>query len=201
MGPFDAQIQQALDAQGLSAGYTDGQVPVWDAALQRFVPGAGGGGGGFLRQATVSLTDAQIKALPTTPVEIIAAPGAGYAVMLLPHWLGSVLQLDTTPGAYTNVSATAAVRFNGQVGFIEWLGLDDLLTYGADAVMYPSVINFGAGGGTVQETALAENSAITVDANNDGQGNFTGGHASNELTLSLVYLVLDLATNAFVAPA
>lgn len=41
-GPVSAQITRALQGLGLIASYSTGQVPVWDATLRRFAPGAGG---------------------------------------------------------------------------------------------------------------------------------------------------------------
>lgn len=54
-GPFPAAIQLALQQLGLwpYGIYSDTEVPVWDAALNKFVPGSGGGGGGGTPSAPV----------------------------------------------------------------------------------------------------------------------------------------------------
>lgn len=39
-------------------------------------------GGGFLHQATVTLTDEEIKALPNAPVQIVAAQGANTVLLV-----------------------------------------------------------------------------------------------------------------------
>lgn len=151
-----------------------------------------------VHQAIVTLTDAQIKTLPTISQELVPAPGAGLANLLLPHWMLPVLRLDTTAGVYANASATAAVQFGGEVGNIKFGGFDDLLTYGADAVMYPSVSDIIGGGGNVQGREFAENSAVFIAADNDGMGNFTGGHVDNTLRISVVYMIVNLDTGQFI---
>lgn len=61
----------------------------WTAVLS-------GGGGGGPQTATVTLDNDQIKALPSTWIEVVPAPGAGH--VLVPVTVS--LWLDTAQGAY-----------------------------------------------------------------------------------------------------
>src|SRR5687768_4998077 len=56
--------------------------------------------------ATVTLTDAQIKALPTTSVQLIAAPGANKYIFV--HGVSLVANI-VTDGSYTNMSSPSNI--------------------------------------------------------------------------------------------
>ena len=64
--------------------------------------------GDYLRKATVTLSSADILALHTTPVTLVAAPGSGK--WLLAHTIAYVTTPVTTPYA-TNDSTTAQVGY------------------------------------------------------------------------------------------
>src|SRR5574338_966553 len=53
-------------------------------------------------QHSIQLTDAQIKALPTTPIEVIPAKGPNTVIML--H--SAFLYMNENAGLYTNQSGT-----------------------------------------------------------------------------------------------
>jgi len=152
------------------------------------------GGSGALSLTRATLTDAQVKAVPTTPVTVIAAPGAGKAIMILTAWM----RLDARGGAYTNLT-----------------GLEVQLNYGAAALAPASAAYVEASQGAfadasavhvlgsfddqtegpqaswMAEIATVTNSPVTVFFSGT-TGNLTGGNAANSLTVDVLYHVLTL---------
>lgn len=155
-----------------------------------------------LYQATVSLTDAQIKALPTTPVEIVAAPGAGKML----SFVTAVLVLDNTAGVYSNVEAGANCRLTiGDFQASIWGDWSWLLTDGSEVgvVTIPGVIGtLGVGAvdsaddislaGNSDYLSAVENQPLRFQFANAGSGALTGGHAANTLKVTVWYGVFEV---------
>ncbi len=142
---------------------------------------------------TVRLTDAQIKALPSTPIALVASAGAG--TILFPIGVEYHARFQSP---YTNVDlgATLQVRFaadstsqlhpahfvaqagqwaQGAVGYVTRAHLDGQL----EASIAFALLAFADTG-------------LTVAMANAALGNMTGGHSSNTLAVDVRYIVLDL---------
>jgi len=90
MGAVDAALADlATDASGNGAQFLAGDG-TFKAA-----------GGGAVQSVTVTLTSAQLKALNTTPVTIVAAPGAGKQILVFAVFY----ELIFGTAAYTNIDA------------------------------------------------------------------------------------------------
>lgn len=145
-----------------------------------------------IRKATITLTDAQIKALPTTGVVLVPAPGAGF--VLRPYLVVLVTNLAA---AYTNVDASG-------VGFFVDDGAGDLTTYCPHATflgntarriatMGPYVVtDDSSGSGVVPRLSLAasEDSPLILFSSNAAAGDYTGGDAANTITATVLYAVI-----------
>ena len=138
---------------------------------------------GIPRSVAVSLTAAQVKALATTPVELVAAPGAGKAI----KFMGASLKLvygsevfaesgDNLGIKYTDASGVQVSQAIETTGFIDQSA--DTYTNAEPAI-----------DGIVAATG-AENQALVLDNLN---ANITG-NASNDSTLeiSVCYRILEL---------
>lgn len=163
--------------------------------------GSGGGGGSqAIQSATVTLTDAQIKALPSTPFTLVAAPGSGK--LILP--VDAVMSLDAQGGAYTNVTnqqmwlsygsggrtISAIYDENTQGAFADDSAVHVLLGFSNSQVTSLT--------GTVYSTAWwsddtggIANAALTLGMFNGG-GDLTGGDPANSLKVTVLYAVVDL---------
>jgi hypothetical protein len=143
-----------------------------------------------VRQASVELTDAQIKTLgATTPVTIVAAPGLNR--ILLPV---SGIMRRVMLAAYTNVNAAATLFLSDGGGTIVH----------SNSVDADFLIAFTDTVATFQPAALyqtlrstLENSALTIQGANAAAGAFTGGNAANRLIVTVSYLVFNVETGRF----
>jgi hypothetical protein len=155
-------------------------------------------GGGSILATSVTLTDAQIKALPTTGVQLLAAQGANTMIVPLLAWLHMTWVAD-----YTNIAATAAIYFQyganagGLLGpFSESDGgqVSNLLADSASHYAIAAPTQYLAATQTVALGQLEDdpgpvNAALVFKATNAAAGNFTGGNVGNSLKITLPYFV------------
>lgn len=142
-------------------------------------------------QQTVELTDAQIKALPVTSIQIVAAPGAGKMI----HYISGQLTSDTTEGEYANIHADAIIGFDA--GYAVSNTIDEnpsskvsaLLQYG-DPATVPQLTAITTP--VVDEVNTLENKPLKLVFNNNGADDLTGGNAANTLKVTVIYAIVDL---------
>lgn len=154
---------------------------------------------------TVELTDAQIKALPTTPIVIVPATEVlNYAGLptQVPLPLAFRVSVNTLAGAYTNVNGLAhyvlalgsdwsadAMQSATQNQMaqldanIPMIGICNSYQQGLDNAMI-APLKIPSGG--LQDNALA----IVFD--NEGSGNLTGGNAANSMKVTVLYTIIDV---------
>lgn len=201
-----------LTEQSDGAAWSAYSGPGFSLPLSVADGGTGVSDGAAIRMVTVILTDAQIKALPTTPIELVAAPGANMKVKPI----GLTLRSNTTAGAYTNIDASYAdlhLDINGH--YASYGPVDDststpVLTGvsnilgAAGSVVYDGVVpslSATSVAGTslyVQPDAFPGpatvlNQPLDLKMENNGSGNLTGGNAANTLKVVLYYVIEDLS--------
>jgi hypothetical protein len=166
----------------------------------------GGGGGGGSSVAVATLTNAQVLALPTTPIQVVAAPGANKLLLFTNAFLRLVWAAD-----YSNIDASVSLSLNLNTNTAAILsGSNDvggLLSFGenGNAFMWPNARVSGAadlvtgvvgamvfGVGGFDDEPQMVNKPFSLEVNNSGLGNFTGGDVANELQIYVVYSVLTL---------
>jgi len=160
-------------------------------------------GDSLLRRITVTLTDEQIKTLPTLGVDVIPAPGDGRLNVLI----AAYVSLDASAGAYTNVDAEAVTPYlvNDAAG-----NFDQVSTWGAKigsnwwnnahrsfAALSPLGFVIGPDSTRLVSQDFSDqfsdwsNKPTQVWAGNAGAGNFTGGHPANTLKVTALYVVVE----------
>jgi hypothetical protein len=171
------------------------------------------GGEEMLHSGTVLLTDAQIKALPTTPVQIVASPGA--SKVNIP--LMTALRITGTTG-YTNIPADfgelwlawaqgaaragVMIKDNSAAFLANFTAFFNnvSLPWPINQMLMPSARIFDP----AAELFLQPDDAteLIVDASLDlfcqtGAGDLTGGDAGNRLRCSVAYITWNLTTGEF----
>jgi hypothetical protein len=159
--------------------------------------------------ASVTLTNTQIKALPTTGIQLVAAQGAGTILRV-----SSVLLYATLTTPYTNHDTNGgsiSIQYSGGAAASNPLvndstdgfsSMTDLLgVSGASAQLgmqqspsptqgANSYYTLVSGGATPIDI---RNQGLMIKADNIADGDFTGGHADNELFVELNYFVTTLS--------
>jgi hypothetical protein len=143
------------------------------------------------------LTDAQIKALPTTPIEIVPAPEIGKLL----RFIYGVIALDSTAGAYTNLGTAAGyfaydtVLVFDQASLLFHESERDFLGRAAKSqCSFPPFTSWSAAqaaqvalnsGGDLTNT----NIGFTIDSSG---GNFTGGNTANTMKVTAFYEIISI---------
>lgn len=162
----------------------------------------------LIHQATVTLTDAQIKALPTQAQTLVAAQGVTKVV--IPTYL--ILRLNATGASagYGNINENAVLLCNGAPHIAEIVNdsaksvtaLSDFLAdfgrvnYGQLMPTF-NVYAFNTSNQYTDLNIEIENVPFEIYVDNIGSGNFDGGDASNTLMITAVYMLYDTVTGAF----
>jgi hypothetical protein len=126
-----------------------------------------------IRKATVTLSSADILDLHNTPIELVAAPGAGR--FLVPHLIVARTSGGTTP--YT-VPYTVPIQV-GDASWVEVSSLFSVVTGEQVATFIPAAVTFA--------TADVENGAMTIYSSDD---NPTDGDGT--LTVTVWYSIEDV---------
>ena len=192
---------QVLRRSGTAVGF--GAVNLASAnAVTGVLPVANGGG---MQLATVTLTNAQIKALPTTPVLFGTAPPSGS----WNHAVAASYVINTLGGAYTNINVTLC-EFSIIGGSLIYGPIDDVgsnpvlttftslfgsavhdthtpLTPYAESFPYPAGTSGRVMNPIFDTTASVDAKQFTVQINNNGSGNLTGGNAANNVIIRVYY--------------
>lgn len=157
-----------------------------------------GGGPLPIQLSTVTLTDAQIKALPTTPITILSAPGSGFQrVPLIVN-----VTAKFSGGAYTNIDLDSLMYLDYADGtpWSNLLGNDSVIGFTTltqaigvahrtrwQFVGYTDAEPAFTWGNRVSSDTLTDpnNQSVRILMNNNGAGVLTGGNPANTLTLQI----------------
>lgn len=150
---------------------------------------------------TVTLTNDQILTLPTTPVELVPAPGIGKLI----RFLGATLIIDARAGAYTvDTNASFNVFYEGFGSFLNTLQQATVLGFTTNrrvVNLFPGYLRYFAGGdldsipiakGDGDDVPSCENKALMLGDAWWGVSNYTGGNVNNSMIVNVFYTIINV---------
>jgi hypothetical protein len=138
--------------------------------------------------ATVELTDTQFKALPTTVAEIVPNSEAGKVVL----FLSAVLLANVTGGAYGNIT-DRQFEFTWGSGN-EGIAVSDRFDMGvalSGNIGTPTLSTVTPITASVQALEDVEARSIVLRVVS-GAGDFTDGDSTNTVSVTVLYVILDV---------
>ena len=160
----------------------------------------------------ISLSNIQIKALPTTPIELVAAPAVGrmlipIAAILIAHIQAAYTNIDNASGSspagfphlFIGTKDGVGLRLMLVADAIDdgLLGLSELLTTVGDQIAVVGLagalpwVSMPTLTTKISDLADVEAMNLAIGAFN-ALGDFTGGHANNTLTVIPIYLDIEV---------
>jgi len=161
----------------------------------------------LIHQASVTLNDAQIKAIPSR-IQVVGNPAADVFLSLVS---GSMI-VSAFAAGYTAGSLQEPIMMWGDGTIAAWyFGQDGILLAGAhaereQAPMIPiSALSFAGSGGLTNRNVARTNSFDSLvgqgfqlrDDNNDGGADYTGGDSANTVILACIFLAQNASTGAY----
>lgn len=167
-------VELATDAESLAKSASDKVLTASNLASN-----------GFVQWVDVTLSNSEIKALRATPIEIVAAPGAGNVI----QFLGGLLKLNYGGNnAFTESADNLAFKYTDGSGIAVSQTVESTNFIDATADTLTSAVP--AGDAIVAATG-AENQAIVI--HNTGDGEIAGNAAGdNTITLRVYYAIYSL---------
>lgn len=154
--------------------------------------------GGLVKRAVITLTDAQIRALPTIPITLVEAPGAGKMV----NFISAIAVLRAAGGGYDGINVEYSVI---SISFGNNLDNASCLFKSSGSINDAGnkVLQFLPAGdvgdeldnsqlvGQKVDLANCDNIPLKLLADNNSV-DFGGGHVNNTLKVTLYYTIVDL---------
>jgi hypothetical protein len=130
-----------------------------------------------IREATVELTNAEVLALETTAIELVAAPGSDKVL----QFIGAVLFLNYGGTQYTEADDNLGIYYENESGAIasEVIECTGFLDQAADTIINSI---------PTKDVIMVPNKALVIANPNDA---FGGGHEDSTLTVKIQYRILE----------
>lgn len=151
---------------------------------------------------TATLTDAEVKALPTTSRDVIPAPGAGkiifpFGAFYHVNWvadyegIGSDAQLQLRLNGIDVLVPVRQDVVSSVSGLLAGGGPDGTNAFAVMAFLKKNGFDLFAAISSLYDSDIS-NQPLVLSASNSDNADFTGGNAGNSLKVTVLYTIIDV---------